>query len=153
MEVRGEALLRAPGPAVRQHQETIEVETPGRGLHAITDRVRAAVKASGVRTGLATVFVRHTSCSLAIQENADPAARRDLERFLERLAPEGAGYEHDDEGPDDSPSHLRALVTRTSEAIPVAAGDLALGNWQGLYLCEHRARPHRRSLVVHVTGE
>ena len=136
-----------------QRQEAFEVATPGRGLHDVTDRVRAVVRASGVRTGLAVVFVRHTSCSLAIQENADPAARRDLERFLERLAPEGAGYEHDDEGPDDSPSHLRALVTRTSETIPVAAGDLALGRWQGLYLLEHRARPHRRALVVHVTGE
>jgi len=99
------------------------------------------------------VFVRHTSCSLCIQENADPSARHDLERWLERLAPEGdPRYTHTAEGPDDMPSHLRALVTRTSEAIPVADGRLALGTWQGIYLCEHRARPHRRTLLVHVIG-
>jgi secondary thiamine-phosphate synthase enzyme len=139
---------------MRQHQSTLAVTTRGRGLVEITGEVRGAVRASGIRTGLATVFVRHTSCSLAIQENYDPAARRDLERFLERLAPEGdPSYEHLDEGPDDSPSHLRALVTRTSESIPVAEGDLALGRWQGLYLCEHRARPHERTLLVHVAGE
>lgn len=139
---------------MRQHQSSFTVRTRGRGMVAVTDDVRAAVRVSGVRTGLAVVFCRHTSCSLAIQENADPAARRDMERFLEGLAPEGdPGYEHDDEGPDDSPSHLRALVTRTSESIPVAGGDLALGTWQGIFLCEHRARPHARTLLVHVTGE
>jgi secondary thiamine-phosphate synthase enzyme len=138
---------------MRQHQAALTVRTPGRGFVPITDAVRKAVRASGIGTGLATVFVRHTSCSLCIQENADPAARRDLERFLERLAPEGPGYEHGDEGPDDSPSHLRAAVTRTSETIPVAGGDLALGTWQGLYLCEHRAAPHERALVVTVVGE
>ena len=138
---------------MRQHQALLTVKTPGRGLHEITGEVRAVVRASGVATGFCLVFVRHTSCSLAIQENADPAARRDLGRFLERLAPEGEGYEHDAEGPDDSPSHLRALVTRTSETIPVAGGDLALGTWQGLYLLEHRARPHARQVLVHVGGE
>ena len=138
---------------MKQHQATLTVRTTGRGFVEITDLVRGVVKASGVRTGLAVIFVRHTSCSLAIQENADPAARGDMERFLERLAPEGEGYEHDAEGPDDSPSHLRALVTRTSETIPVSGGDLALGTWQGIYLCEHRARHHERSLVVHVVGE
>jgi secondary thiamine-phosphate synthase enzyme len=137
---------------LKQHQTLLTVKTPGRGLHDITAEVRAVVKASGLATGLCVVFVRHTSCSLAIQENADPAARRDLERFLERLAPEGDGYEHDDEGPDDSPSHLRALVTRTSETIPVMEARLALGTWQGLYLCEHRARPHLREVIVHVSG-
>lgn len=137
---------------MKQHQSHLTVKTPGRGLHVITAEVRAAVKASGVATGLCVVFVRHTSCSLAIQENADPAARRDIERFLERIAPEGDGYEHDDEGPDDSPSHLRALVTRTSETIPVVDGALALGTWQGIYLCEHRARPHVREVLVHVSG-
>ena len=138
---------------MKQHQATLTVKTPGRGLLDITDEVRSVVRAAGIRTGLCVVFVRHTSCSLAIQENADPAARRDLERFLERLAPEGDGYEHDAEGPDDSPSHLRALVTRTSETIPIDEGNLALGTWQGLYLCEHRAGPHARSLLVHVSGE
>ncbi len=139
---------------MKQHQATLTVKTPGRGFVEITAEVRAVVKASGVATGLAVVFCRHTSCSLAIQENDDPAARQDMERFLERLAPEGdRAYAHTAEGPDDSPSHLRSLVTRTSESIPVAAGDLALGTWQGIYLCEHRTRAHVRSVIVHVTGE
>ena len=139
---------------MKQNQATLTVRTTGRGFVEITDLVRGVVKASGVRTGLAVIFVRHTSCSLAIQENADPAARGDMERFLEKLAPEGdPGYLHTAEGPDDSPSHLRALVTRTSETIPISGGDLALGTWQGIYLCEHRARHHERSLVVHVVGE
>ena len=139
---------------MRQRQSTIAVMTRGRGFVEITDLVRAEVRASGVTTGLAVAFVRHTSCSLCIQENADPAARRDMERFLARLAPEAdPEYEHDAEGPDDSPSHLRSLVTRTSESVPVAGGDLALGTWQGIFLCEHRARPHERTVLVHVTGE
>ncbi len=137
---------------MRQHIEKLPIDTPGRGLHDITPQVTACVSKSGVRQGLCVVFVRHTSCSLAIQENADPAARRDIERFLERLAPEGDAYEHDDEGPDDSPSHLRSLVTRTSETIPVVDGALALGTWQGIYLCEHRVRPHTREVLVHVSG-
>lgn len=110
------------------------------------------VEQSGVITGLCTVFVQHTSASLLIQENADPAVLRDLARWLERLAPESADWEHDDEGPDDMPSHARSAVTRTSESIPVSAGRLALGTWQGLYLWEHRARAHSRRLVVHVAG-
>lgn len=138
---------------MRQHQSSVTVRTKGRGLVDITPEIAAAVRASKVTTGLAVVFCRHTSCSLVIQENADPAARRDVERFLERLAPEGAGYEHTAEGIDDSPSHLRSAVTRTSEAIPVAGGVLALGTWQAIWLCEHRARPHARHLLVHVTGE
>ena len=137
---------------MRQHIVKLPIDTPGRGLHDITPHVTACVSKSGVQQGLCVVFVRHTSCSLAIQENADPAARRDIERFLERIAPEGDGYEHDDEGPDDSPSHLRALVTRTSETIPVVDGALALGTWQGIFLCEHRARPHVREVLVHVSG-
>jgi len=138
---------------VRQHQSILEVATPGRGFHEITDLVRAAVRESGIAVGQATVFCAHTSCSLCIQENADPSARRDLERWLKRLAPErDPAYTHIAEGPDDMPSHLRALVTRTSETIPVAAGELALGTWQGIYLAEHRARPHARRLVVHVIG-
>jgi secondary thiamine-phosphate synthase enzyme len=138
---------------MRQRQETVEVATPGRGLHDVTGRVRAVVRAAGVRTGLCVVFCRHTSCSLVIQENADPSARRDLLRWLERLAPDGdPAHTHDAEGPDDMPAHLRAAVTRTSEAIPVVDGDLALGTWQGVFLAEHRLRPHRRSLLVHVTG-
>jgi len=139
---------------MRQHQETIEVGTPGKGLHGITDRVSNIVRASGIETGLVFVYCTHTSCSLAIQENADPTARQDMEAWLERLAPErDPSYTHTAEGPDDMPSHLRALVTRTCETIPVTAGRLALGRWQGLYLCEHRTRPHRRRLVIHVLGD
>jgi len=139
---------------MRQHQARIEVRTPGRGFLEVTARVAQVVADAGMETGMCHVFVRHTSCSLCVQENADPSARHDLERWLERLAPEGdPHYTHTAEGPDDMPSHLRALVTRTSEAIPVADGRLALGTWQGLYLCEHRARPHRRTLVVHLLGE
>ena len=138
---------------MRQHQETIEVRTPGRGLHEVSRAVAEIVEHSGIETGLAVVFCRHTSCSLVIQENADPSARRDLERWLERIAPDGdPAYTHTAEGPDDMPSHLRSAVTKTSETIPVTGGRLALGTWQGLFLAEHRRRPHDRRLVVHVTG-
>ncbi len=114
----------------------------------------AAVARAGMATGLAVIFCRHTSCSLVIQENADPSARRDLERWLERLAPDGdPSYTHTAEGPDDMPAHLRAAVTKTSETIPVVDGRLALGTWQGLFLAEHRRRAHTRQLVVHVTGQ
>jgi secondary thiamine-phosphate synthase enzyme len=139
---------------MRQIQHQIEVKTQGRGLYEVTAAVSAAVRRTGVKTGLCCVFLRHTSASLLIQENADPSARRDLETFLERLAPESEPWHtHTAEGPDDIPSHLRAALTRTSENIPVAAGALTLGTWQGLYLCEHRRAAHRRSLVVHVIGE
>lgn len=138
---------------MRQHQAVIEVATEGRDFVDVTARVEEVVLASGVRTGIALVFCRHTSASLLIQENYDPAVRRDLERWFDRLAPEGAGYEHDDEGEDDMPSHLRAALTRTSETIPVADGRLALGQWQALWLLEHRRRAHRRELIVQVTGE
>jgi secondary thiamine-phosphate synthase enzyme len=134
------------------HQETIEVRTKGRGLLDVTDAVRAVVARSQVAVGLCTVFVQHTSASLVIQENADPAVLRDLERFARDLAPESRRWEHDAEGPDDMPAHARSAVTRTSEAIPVSAGRLALGTWQGLYLWEHRESPHVRRLVVHVQG-
>ena len=135
------------------HQQRLEIRTSGRGLYEVTREVRDAVQASGVRTGLAVVFCRHTSASLVIQENADPAAGRDLMAWLERIAPDGdPRYEHDAEGPDDMPSHLRSAVTKTCETIPVADGRLVLGTWQGLFLVEHRRRPHRRELVVHVQG-
>ncbi|MCA9583847.1 MAG: secondary thiamine-phosphate synthase enzyme YjbQ [Myxococcales bacterium] len=137
---------------MKQHQVTLTVPGRGRGLHDVTRDVAAIVGASGVVTGLCTVFVQHTSASLVVQENADPAVLRDLEAWMSRLAPEGADYEHDDEGPDDMPAHLRASVTRTSENIPVMGGQLALGTWQALYLFEHRAAPHARRLVVHVIG-
>ena len=137
---------------MRQHQDRIEVATAGRGFVDVTERVAGVVRASGIATGLALIFCRHTSASLLVQENADPSVRRDLERWFERLAPEGRGYEHDDEGPDDMPSHLKCALLRTSETIPVTDGHLALGTWQGLWLVEHRRRPHRRELIVHVTG-
>jgi secondary thiamine-phosphate synthase enzyme len=135
-------------------QRTLKIRTPGRGLFEITSAVADLVASSGMRVGMCTVFLRHTSCSLVIQENADPSARADLEAWLERLAPDGdPRYAHDAEGPDDSPAHLRSAVTRTSETIPVVAGALALGTWQGLFLAEHRTRPHVRRLVVDVSGE
>lgn len=131
--------------------EHIEIRTPGRGLHEITDRIQAVVQASGLAEGLCTVLVQHTSASLVIQENADPSARRDLEAWMERHVPEGdAHFTHTAEGPDDMPSHIRAALTATSLAIPVAGGRLALGTWQGVYLWEHRARGSRRRCVVHL---
>ncbi|MDJ0521001.1 MAG: secondary thiamine-phosphate synthase enzyme YjbQ [Planctomycetota bacterium] len=138
---------------MKMHQEEIEVATRGRGLVEVTGEVRRAARAAGIQTGLCVVYCRHTSCSLVIQENADPSARRDLEAWLERLAPEGDPlYTHTAEGPDDMPSHLRAAVTKTSESVPIVEGGLALGTWQGIFLAEHRARPHRRRLLVHVSG-
>lgn len=135
------------------HQETLEVRTRSPGLSNVTAEVSAVIARSRITTGLCTVFVQHTSASLVIQENADPAVLRDLERFLAELAPESRAWEHDDEGPDDMPAHARSALTKTSETIPVSRGQLALGVWQGLYLWEHRARPHTRRLVVHVAGE
>lgn len=138
---------------MRLHQETLEIRTRGAGLFNVTAEVNAVVAKSGIATGLCTVFVQHTSASLVIQENADPAVLRDLERFLVDLAPESRAWEHDDEGPDDMPAHARSAITKTSENIPVTASKLALGVWQGLFVWEHRARPHTRRLVVHIQGE
>jgi secondary thiamine-phosphate synthase enzyme len=134
------------------HQRTLEIATEGRGLIDVTREVAAVVTASGARVGLCSIFVQHTSASLVIQENADPAVLHDMSRWIADLAPEGALYEHDAEGPDDMPSHLRSTVTRTSEVVPVSEGRLALGTWQAIYLWEHRVAPHRRKLVVTVTG-
>lgn len=140
--------------AMRQLQEVLELRTSGRGLFDLSERVAAVVGASGVATGLCVVWCLHTSCSLVVQENADPSVRSDLLDWLERLAPDGdPRYAHSAEGPDDMPAHLRSAVTRTSESIPVVDGRLALGTWQALYLVEHRVRPHARRLVVHVVGE
>lgn len=135
-------------------QVEIDVATRGRGFHELTRDVRRIVRDSGVRTGLCVVYCTHTSASLVIQENADPSARADVLRRLEILAPDGDPVnEHDAEGPDDSPAHQRAALTRTSESIPIVAGELALGTWQGVFLVEHRARPQRRRILVHVQGE
>ncbi len=131
--------------------ETITIEVGGQGLHEFTAEVAGAVRRSGVAEGLCTVFVRHTSASLTIQENADPSARRDLERWLDRLVPENDPlYTHTAEGPDDMPAHIKAALTATSLSVPVVDGRLALGTWQGIYLWEHRRRRGRRRVVVHV---
>lgn len=137
---------------LRVHQETIDVPTKGRGTYDVTDAVARVVAASKIETGLCTVFIQHTSASLVIQENADPSVRRDMETWIEGVAPESQRWEHDAEGPDDMPSHLRSVLTKTSETIPVTRGRLGLGTWQALYVWEHRARAHRRTLVVHVVG-
>jgi len=127
------------------------VDTAGQGLQEITGKVAAAIEASGVEEGLCTLFLRHTSASLVIQENADPTAKRDLERWLNRLVPDGDPfYSHDAEGPDDMPSHIKAALTATSLSIPILGQKLALGTWQGIYLWEHRRRGSRRELVVHI---
>ncbi|HEX6361627.1 MAG TPA: secondary thiamine-phosphate synthase enzyme YjbQ [Albitalea sp.] len=127
------------------------VETHGQGLHEITATVQSLVKESKVAECLCTLFVRHTSASLVIQENADPSAKRDLERWIARLVPEGdAFYTHDTEGPDDMPAHIKAALTATSLSIPIVERMLALGTWQGIYLWEHRRRGGRRELVLHI---
>lgn len=129
----------------------LHIQTPGQGLLEITERVRDVVAAANVREGLCTVFIRHTSASLIIQENADPSARRDLEAWMKRLVPEGDPlYTHNDEGPDDMPAHVKAALTAVSISIPVLDGKMVLGTWQGIYLWEHRRKPHRREVVVRV---
>ncbi len=136
------------------HADRFTLGTRGKGTYEITASCEKIVAASGVRTGQATVFVQHTSCSLVIYENADPSARTDLHSFFDHLVPEDTPYFiHTSEGPDDMPSHLRMVLTRTSEVIPVMNGRLALGTWQGIFLFEHRRAPHQRSVVVSVVGE
>jgi secondary thiamine-phosphate synthase enzyme len=137
---------------MRQAIEELDFPTRGAGLVEITDRIEAWVRDSGITTGLLTLFVRHTSASLLIQENASPAAQRDLEAYFTRIAPESLDYEHDDEGPDDMPAHLRAALTATSLSIPVAHGATVLGTWQGIFLFEHRCAPHRRRVALHLMG-
>jgi secondary thiamine-phosphate synthase enzyme len=135
------------------YNEEFVVETAGRGFYEITDRVSTAVDKSRVRNGIATVLIQHTSASLIIFENADPTARRDLERFFARLIPEGIrDYTHSAEGPDDMPSHIRMVLTRTSETIPIVGGSLQLGTWQGVFVYEHRRRSELRSIGVSVIG-
>lgn len=138
---------------MHQYQESIEVRTSGRGFVNVTEAIDRVARQSGIKVGLCTLFIQHTSASLVIQENADAAVLRDLERWLSDLAPESRPWEHDDEGPDDMPAHAKSALTRSSETIPVTGGQLALGTWQGIYVWEHRARPHRRRLIVHVVGE
>jgi secondary thiamine-phosphate synthase enzyme len=140
-------------PAIPQHhQKTLRIQTQGKSLGRFTNKVQEVVSESGIQTGLCTVFIRHTSASLVIQENADPDVLKDLENFLSRLVPEDNSYIHSMEGPDDMPAHIRSVLTHTSESIPVVNGRLALGTWQGIYLWEHRTRGSAREVVVHVSG-
>ena len=142
------------GNFMTAHNETFSVRTHGKGTTEITREVAGIVSRSGVNTGTVTVFVRHTSASLVLMENADPSARRDLELFFEKLVPENTPwFIHTHEGPDDMPSHIRMALTRTSEVIPVMDGRMTLGTWQGIFLFEHRRDPHRREIVVSVIGE
>lgn len=136
------------------HHDQIEIPTNRKGLYEITDEVQSKIDKCGVQDGTATVFVRHTSCSVVIMENADPTARRDLEEFFDRLVPENADYfEHSSEGSDDMPSHIRMVLTRTSETVPIVDGEMQLGTWQGIFLFEHRRANHRRKLLVTVVGK
>ena len=139
---------------MRQAVHQIEVRTRGKGLTEITGEVADWLAREAVTTGLLTLFCRHTSCSLIVQENADPDVRADLAAFFEQVAPEDPGrYLHGIEGPDDMPAHIRAALTAVSVGIPVAEGRMALGTWQGIYLFEHRRAPHRRGVVLHLIGE
>jgi secondary thiamine-phosphate synthase enzyme len=138
---------------VRQVSGTLIVTAPGQGLHLVTEAVAEWVAGQSIDEGLLTLFIRHTSASLLIQEDAAPAARRDLERWLAKIAPESRDYEHDDEGPDDMPAHLRSALTATCLTIPVAGGRMRLGTWQGVYLCEHRRQPSAREIALHLIGE
>jgi secondary thiamine-phosphate synthase enzyme len=134
--------------------DQLEVRTRGKGLCEITDDVQLKIEKRGVQNGTVTVFVQHTSCSIVIMENADPTARRDLEQFFDRLVPEDADYfTHDSEGSDDMPSHIRMVLTHTSETVPIVDGKMQLGTWQGIFLFEHRRAPHRRKILVTIIGE
>jgi secondary thiamine-phosphate synthase enzyme len=138
---------------MQQQSGSLIIQTPGQGLHECTLQIVDWVKQTGITEGLLTLFIRHTSASLLIQENAAPAARRDVERYFAHVAPESQDYEHDDEGSDDMPAHLRSALTATSLSIPVAEGRAVLGTWQGIYLFEHRCAPHRRQIALHLIGE
>ena len=136
------------------HHDQLEVRSHGKGLYEITDGVQSKIDNCGVRNGTVTVFVQHTSCSIVIMENADPTAHRDLEKFFDRLVPENADhFTHDAEGGDDMPSHIRMVLTRTSETMPIMDGKMQLGTWQGIFLFEHRRAPHRRKVLVTIMGE
>ena len=135
-------------------QEAFEVTTRGRGFEPLTTRVESVLENSSIKSGLCNVFTQHTSASLLITENADSAVRRDLERFMQRVAPDGSPeYEHDAEGPDDMPAHIRSVLTSSTLTVPIASGQLQLGTWQGIYLWEHRHAGHRRQIIVTITGD
>ena len=139
---------------MRIDQERLEIRTNGKGLYEITDEIQSKIDKCGVRNGTVTVFVQHTSCSVIIMENADPTARRDLEEFFDRLVPEDADYfTHGSEGSDDMPSHIRMVLMRTSETVPIMEGKMQLGTWQGIFLFEHRRASHRRKIWITIIGE
>jgi secondary thiamine-phosphate synthase enzyme len=139
---------------MRVEHERLEVRTDGKGTYEITDKIQRLIDESGVRNGILTVFVQHTSCSLIVMENADRTARQDLHEFFERLVAEDTNYfVHTSEGGDDSTSHIRVVLTRTSETVPIVDGQMQLGTWQGIFLFEHRRAPHRRKVSVTVMGE
>ena len=143
-----------PQNRMRIHQEQLEVRTDGKGTYEITDDIQAKIDKCGLRNGTVTVFVRHTSCSVILMENADPTARRDLEEFFNRIVPEDADYfTHGSEGSDDMPSHIRMALTRTSETVPINDGKMQLGTWQGIFLFEHRRAPHQRKISITIIGE
>ena len=138
---------------MRQATENLNIQTRTRGLTDITQATRQFLQNHPVQTGLLTLWCRHTSASLLVQENADPDVRTDLETFFARIAPEGSGlYVHGAEGSDDMPAHIRAALTQTQLGVPIAGGEMVLGTWQGIYLYEHRTRPHRREVVLHLIG-
>lgn len=137
---------------MRQTLTSLTFDTDGTGFYDIGDRVNRWLRETGIATGLLTLFCQHTSASILINENAAPAVKRDLLRWLAAAAPEAGRYEHDDEGPDDMPAHIKAMLTGNSLTIPVAEARMMLGTWQGLFLAEHRARPHRRTIIAHITG-
>jgi secondary thiamine-phosphate synthase enzyme len=138
---------------LKQSVHSLEISTRGQGLYEFTSTIREWLQRQQVQTGLLTVFCRHTSASLLIQENADPTVRRDIKAYFSRIAPENGPYEHNYEGADDMPAHLKTALTQVQLSIPVVNGSLVLGTWQGVYLFEHRTHPHRREIVLHLIGE
>ena len=138
---------------MRQSTRQLTIQTCGKGLTEVTEAVTDFIRSAEIETGLATVFCRHTSASLLIQENADPDVQADLKLFFEKVAPEAAEYIHGAEGPDDMPAHIRAALTQTQLSIPVVGSRMSLGTWQGIYLFEHRRAPHRRTVILHAIGE
>jgi secondary thiamine-phosphate synthase enzyme len=138
---------------LKQASHALEVATRGRRLYEITSLIVEWVNKQKIQTGLLTIFCRHTSASLLIQENADPTVRSDIQAYFDRLAPENGPYQHDSEGPDDMPAHLKTALTQVQLSVPILDAGLALGTWQGIYLFEHRTHPHRRQIVLHLIGE
>lgn len=138
---------------MKQSVHKLEISTRGQGLYEFTAAINEWIARQKMQTGLLTVFCRHTSASLLIQENADPTVRRDIKAYFDRIAPEDGPYEHNYEGPDDMPAHLKTALTQVQLSVPVMHGSLVLGTWQGVYLFEHRAHPHRREIVLHLIGE